>query len=110
MSNEAYLRSLERQIDARRQRQELEAAKELALDRSIIRRNQGEPFSQFSDRGGGGAPLRDTNGDVLVGVRGLLAKELRGEGQVSVRSNCRVRIVGKGYRCLVHTLAPTVTI
>jgi hypothetical protein len=84
MSNEAYLRSLERQIDAQRQRREEEAAVELALDRSMIRRNNQQqgptPFS--SERGGGGAPLRNTNGSVVVGVRGLLARELCGEGAV----------------------------
>ena len=79
MSNEDYLRSLERQIDARKQQRELEAARELALDRSMIRRNQEEPFSRF-DRGGGGAPLRSANGSVIVGVRGLFDREMRGEG------------------------------
>ena len=77
----AYLLSLEQQIAEQQQRKLREAEQERDRDRAdAVRASAPAALGVLGSpsRGGGGEPLRDADGRVLSGVRGLFHRELLG--------------------------------
>jgi len=67
-----YLRDLDQQVREKKEREARQAQEDLARERSMVRRN-GDDWhgGMFVKRGGGGEPLRDADGKLAAGVRGL---------------------------------------
>ena len=68
----AYLADLDQQVREKKERERLEQDEDLRRERSMVRRNNDDWHGgMFANRGGGGEPLRDADGRMCAGVRGL---------------------------------------